>query len=237
MTKKKEQNLKKSDFLQINFTEKQIEFQKTIRSSTITFCQGPAGSAKTFLSTYMALKLLAEKQVDKIILCKPYQESGESIGFLKGTLEEKVKPYFESYWDNINKIITKQAAEFLVATGDIEIQPLAYLRGRSFSNSCILLDEAQNAGIEQLILFITRMGEGCKLIICGDVSQHDISSDKLAFPTLINLLNGLSHEEHKVSTFYFTYSDVMRHPLLSKITEVYEKWKYNEGRKSGLFKK
>ena len=236
--KKQTQTLNKSDFYDLRFTEKQKLFQETIRDSTITICQGSAGSSKTFTSCYTALKLLSENQVNKIILIKNCSEVGNSMGHLPGTIEEKMNVHFLPYIDNINQIIPKQTTGFLLSSDEIILQPAQFVRGLSFRKAVILVDESQNLTIEELMAIITRIGEGSKLIICGDVSQHDIATRLVALPTIGKLLDGISHEEHKVSFFEFTPQDVVRHPLLIKITETYEQWKYSEdGKKSGLFKK
>jgi len=205
---------------------KQSDYKKAILSSKITFCHGPAGTSKTFTTIYAALQLLAEGKIEKIILTKPIQESGEKLGFLPGTVEEKIGPYMESYRDSLNIILGKQTADWLLGLEVIKYEPLAYMRGRTYHNAIMILDEAQNADFRQLMLFITRMGKGSKVVVSGDVSQYDISKNLVALPNFIKLLNGINN----ISSFEFQKEDIMRDEILIEVTERYEKWKSENGK-------
>jgi phosphate starvation-inducible PhoH-like protein len=192
----------------------------------VTFCHGPAGTSKTFTTIYAALQLLAEGKIGQIILTKPLQESGEKLGFLPGSVEEKIMPYMESYRDSLNIIIGKQTADWLIGTEVIKYEPLAYMRGRTFHNCIMILDEAQNADFRQLMLFISRMGKGSRVVVSGDVSQYDIEKNKVALPNFVKLLSGIKG----ISSFEFKKEDIMRDEILIEITERYDKWKSENGK-------
>ena len=151
---------------------KQLELYKGIRNNTLTICQGPAGTSKTFTACYTALALLADQKIEKIILTKPIQESGENLGFLPGTIQEKTDPYMKSYFSNFEKIIGKGTLEWMRATGEIIVEPLAYMRGTTYDNCIMLMDEAQNSTMTQLMLWVTRLGNNSKAIMMGDVSDY-----------------------------------------------------------------
>lgn len=231
---KGQESLTKKDFYDITLKESQQKFYNQMRDNSIIFGYGPAGTSKTFTSCYFALQQLAMNKVDRIIISKPIKEAdGDELGFLPGDVEEKTNVYAESFWDNIGKIIPSYNIALLKAEGKIIFKPLAYMRGITFDNSIIICDEAQNAKMSLLMLVITRLGKDSKIILTGDVSQHDIASRLVALPTLTEIFKNIGN----VSTFQFDTSDVVRHPLLIEITEAYEKWKYSEeGKKSGLIK-
>ena len=209
----------------IELSIKQNELYKGIRNNTLTVCQGPAGTSKTFTACYTALALLADKKIDQIILTKPIQESGENLGFLPGTVEEKVDPYMKSYFSNFEKIIGKASFEWLKSTEQIIVEPLAYMRGTTYDRSIMLLDEAQNCTMTQLMLWVTRLGSESKAILMGDVSQYDIKKRDSKFLEFIQLIDGVQ----QVNNFRFGVEDIVRNKFLIDIVDRYEKWKYESG--------
>lgn len=209
----------------IELSPKQHELYKGIRNNTLTVCQGPAGTSKTFTACYTSLALLADKKIDQIILTKPIQESGENLGFLPGTVEEKVDPYMKSYFSNFEKIIGKGSFEWLKATEQIIVEPLAYMRGTTYDRSIMLLDEAQNCTMTQLMLWVTRLGSESKAILMGDVSQYDIKRRDSKFLEFIQLIDGVQ----QVNNFRFGVEDIVRNKFLIDIVDRYEKWKYETG--------
>ena len=209
----------------VELSPKQHELYKGIRSNTLTVCQGPAGTSKTFTACYTSLALLADKKIDQIILTKPIQESGENLGFLPGTVEEKVDPYMKSYFSNFEKIIGKGSFEWLKATEQIIVEPLAYMRGTTYDRSIMLLDEAQKCTMTQLMLWVTRLGNESKAILMGDVSQYDIKKRDSKFLEFIQLIDGVQ----QVNNFRFGVEDIVRNKFLIDIVDRYEKWKYETG--------
>lgn len=210
------------DLRQIDLKPSQAEYCQKILTNEITFCYGPAGTSKTFTACLAALQLYIDGKIKKIILSKPIQESGEKLGFLPGDVKDKIDPFMESYRSNLVKLLHDSASVgWLEATGAIEFRPLAYMRGATFDNALMILDEAQNADFKQLMLFITRMGKNSKVLICGDVSQYDIAKSKVALPDFINLLSGINN----LGVHTFKDEDIVRNKILIQITERYEKWK------------
>lgn len=205
----------------VQLRQTQNDYVQTVLQNDITFCYGPAGTSKTFTACYIALELLKKKEITKIILCKPIQEAGEKLGFLPGTIDEKVDPYMKSYKSNIEKIIGWNRTEELFGAGVIEFQPLAYMRGDTYDNSLMILDEAQNADFRQLMLFITRMGKNTKVIVAGDVSQHDIAKNKVSLPSFIEMLKGI----RGIGTHIFTDKDIVRAKILQEVVKRYDDWK------------
>lgn len=228
---KKTSLFNKDDFnkLRIELTTKQHELYKLIRNKIFTIVRGPAGSAKTFVACYTALGLLADKKVEKIIITKPIVEAGEQIGILPGDLSQKTDVYMKSYISTFEKILGKFLSDTLFASGVIEINFLAYMRGDTFDNSVMILDECQNVKMSQLMLWITRLGKESKAIMCGDVSQYDIEHRDAKFLTFIEFCKGMED----VGDFEFGREDIVRNKFLIEITDRYEKWKYStdDGRK------
>jgi phosphate starvation-inducible PhoH-like protein len=221
-TTAQKKELNASDLRHISFNPSQKAYLNTILDSTISFAYGPAGTSKTFTACYAALRLYLDGAIDKIILSKPIQESGEKLGFLPGDVKEKIDPYMESYRSNLVKLLhDSQIVSWLEAVGVIEFRPLAYMRGATFDNTFMILDEAQNANFKQLMLFLTRLGKDSKMLICGDVSQYDISKNQVALPDFINLIKGTNG----VGIHQFVDSDIVRNSILIEITERYEQWK------------
>jgi phosphate starvation-inducible PhoH-like protein len=214
--------IKESDIKPINLKPSQQQYLEKIKTSEITFCYGPAGTSKTFTACLAALELYISGKIKKIILSKPIQESGEKLGFLPGEIKDKIDPFMESYRSNLVKLLhDPNLVGWLEASGAIEFRPLAYMRGATFDNSLLILDEAQNADFKQLMLFLTRMGKDSKVLICGDVSQYDISKSKVALPNFIEIMNGV----RGISIHEFGEDDIVRNKILIEITTRYEKWK------------
>jgi len=224
---KSKMSIKKEEIERANIelTQKQHELYKGIRNNIFTLVQGPAGTSKTFTACYTSLCLLADRKIEKIVLTKPIQESGENLGFLPGNVDEKTAPFMRSYMSNFEKIIGKQSAEFLKSSGDICVEPLAYMRGVTYDNSIILLDEAQNATMKQLVLWITRLGKNSKAVVMGDISQYDIKKKDSKFLDFIEMVKGIN----EVNTFEFTSEDIVRNKFLIEIVDRYEQYKLKEG--------
>ena len=201
-------------------TLKQDEYIKAIASHDLIFSIGAAGTGKTYLAVCYGVYLLKSGKYEKIILTRPAVEAGESLGFLPGDLKEKVDPYLRPLYDALYDMLGFEQAQLLIEKQVIEIAPLAYMRGRTLENAFIILDEAQNATIDQLKMFLTRLGFNSKMVITGDISQIDLpSSKKSGLKVSANLLKDLE----EVSIIEFEKIDVVRHPLVAKIIDKFEK--------------
>lgn len=211
-------------FNEVTLTPNQKILHEKIINNTITFVYGPAGTSKTFTVCYAALKMITEKSIDKIIITKPVEESGERLGFLPGTVEEKIGPYFESFFGNMSEMADPLFVESLVQDKTIQCRPLAHMRGATYNDSIMILDEAQNCDFRQLMLFISRMGRNSKVIIAGDVSQYDIKQNLVALPKFIEMINGIS----SIAVHEFSKADIVRNPILIEITDRYEQWKHDK---------
>ncbi|MCX7641924.1 MAG: PhoH family protein [Elusimicrobiales bacterium] len=205
-------------------TENQRHYIKTIYTNDIIIAIGPAGTGKTFLATAVALKLLKEKIVKKIVVTRPIVESGERLGFLPGDIDEKVNPYLKPVYDNFYNLLGPEKFQIYREEDIIETLPLAYMRGRTLENSFIILDEAQNTTTLQMKMFLTRMGMNSKIVITGDITQIDLK-EKHSSGLLTSLEILKSIEEIKI--IRFDNSDIVRHPLVSKIIDAYEEWEKN----------
>lgn len=198
---------------------KQVEYVNKVASNDIVFAIGPAGTGKTFLAVAMALAELKKNQIEKIILSRPAVETGESLGFLPGDLKEKLDPYLKPLTDALFFMLNPDKLKNYFEKNTIEIIPLAYMRGRTLSNSFIILDEAQNATITQMKMFLTRLGNNSKVIVTGDITQIDLQ--KLEDCGLINA-NKLLQNIEGIGFVYFDEQDVVRHKLVTKIIKAYQ---------------
>lgn len=207
--------------LSVRLTPKQTELSKGIRNNVLTIVHGPAGTSKTFTSCYTALYLLSEKKVDRIIITKPIMESGEEIGTLPGTLSEKISPYQQSYYTNFCKIVDKQIVDYLFSTEQIVFEPLAYMRGSTYDNCIMLLDECQNATIKQLMLWSTRLGEDSKLVMMGDTSQFDVKKRDSGYIDFIEMTDKMEDS----FKFEFLNEDIVRNKFLIELTNRYDKYR------------
>jgi len=199
-------------------SKKQKSYVRALRESDIIISAGPAGTGKTFLAVAVALTMLLEKKVDRIILSRPAVEAGERLGFLPGDMREKIDPYLRPLYDSLYDLLDYEKIQKRIEIGDIEIAPLAFMRGRTLKNSFAILDEAQNATDVQIKMFLTRIGENSKIVINGDPSQIDLPNKKLSGLTRSKKLLGHLKE---ISIVDFDHSDVVRHPLVSKIVKAY----------------
>ena len=199
-------------------SEKQKEYVRALRQSDIVISAGPAGTGKTFLAVAIGLTMLLEKKIEKIILSRPAVEAGERLGFLPGDMKEKVDPYLRPLYDSLYDLFHFEKIQRMIEIGDIEIAPLAFMRGRTLKNSFAILDEAQNASDMQIKMFLTRIGENSKIVINGDPSQIDLPNKNMSGLDRSKKL--LSHL-NEISVIDFDHSDVVRHPLVSKIVKAY----------------
>jgi phosphate starvation-inducible PhoH-like protein len=190
-----------------------------IRGKTITFGIGPAGTGKTYLATAMAVKAFFSKQVGRIILTRPAVEAGESLGFLPGTISEKVDPYFRPLFDALYDMMDGEKLASLIEKGEIEVAPLAFMRGRTLNDSFIILDEAQNTSPEQMKMFLTRLGFGSKMVVTGDVTQIDLPHSRVS--GLVTVPEVLE-EIDDIAITQFDGHDVVRHKLVQRIVNAYK---------------
>tara|TARA_B100000029_G_scaffold65921_1_gene58828 strand:- start:2679 stop:3695 length:1017 start_codon:yes stop_codon:yes gene_type:complete len=201
-------------------TKKQKEYVRSLRTSQIVISLGPAGTGKTYLAVAMALSMLLEKKVERIILSRPAVEAGEKLGFLPGDMKEKIDPYLRPLYDSLYDLLDYDKIQRKIELGEIEIAPLAFMRGRTLKNSFAILDEAQNATETQIKMFLTRIGENSKLVVNGDPSQIDLPNKNQS--GLIKSQKILK-DIKEISVIDFDHKDVMRHPLVTKIVEAYQK--------------
>ena len=207
-------------------SKKQKDYVKALKTSQIVMSLGPAGTGKTYLAVAAALAMLLEKKVERIILSRPAVEAGERLGFLPGDMKEKIDPYLRPLYDSLNDLLDYDKIQKKMESGEIEIAPLAFMRGRTLKNSFAILDEAQNATETQIKMFLTRIGENSKLVINGDPSQIDLPNKNQS---------GLIKSQHilrdikEISIVNFNQHDVIRHPLVAKIVEAYQKNNNDKG--------
>jgi len=199
-------------------SEKQKNYVRALKQNEIIISAGPAGTGKTFLAVAVALRMLLEKKIERIILSRPAVEAGEKLGFLPGDIREKVDPYLRPLYDSFYDLLDYEKIQKKIEVGDIEIAPLAFMRGRTLKNSFAILDEAQNATDTQIKMFLTRIGENSKIVINGDPSQTDLPNKNLSGLTRSKKLLGHLKE---ISFVDFDHTDVVRHPLVSKIVKAY----------------
>ncbi|HKM30128.1 MAG TPA: PhoH family protein [Bacilli bacterium] len=192
---------------------------KSLVDNDITFSVGPAGTGKTFLAVLFSINRLRANQAKKIILVRPVVEAGEKLGFLPGDLKDKIDPYLIPLYDGLNESLGKEKVDKMIEKGIIEVAPLAYMRGRTLENAVIILDEAQNATLLQMKMFLTRLGYNSKMIITGDITQVDLpNKNSSGLIEAISLLEGIKN----IAIVRFEKNDIMRHPLVYKIIERYE---------------
>ncbi len=199
-------------------SEKQKSYVRALKDSEIIISAGPAGTGKTFLAVAVALTMLLDKKIDRIILSRPAVEAGERLGFLPGDMREKVDPYLRPLYDSLYDLLDFEKIQKKIEVGDIEIAPLAFMRGRTLKNSFAILDEAQNATDTQIKMFLTRIGENSKIVINGDPSQIDLPNKSLSG---LNRSKKLLGHLKEISVVDFDHTDVVRHPLVSKIVKAY----------------
>jgi len=199
-------------------SEQQKKYVRALRQSDITISAGPAGTGKTFLAVAVALTMLLEKRIERIILSRPAVEAGERLGFLPGDMKEKVDPYLRPLYDSLYDLLDFEKIQKRIEIGDIEVAPLAFMRGRTLKNSFAILDEAQNATDTQIKMFLTRIGENSKIVINGDPSQVDLPNKNLSG---LNRSKKILGNLKEISIVDFDHSDVVRHPLVSKIVKAY----------------
>jgi phosphate starvation-inducible protein PhoH and related proteins len=200
-------------------SEKQSDYIKALKENDIVIALGPAGTGKSFLAVSVAVTLLMEKKIERVILSRPAVEAGEKLGFLPGDMKEKVDPYLRPLYDALYELFGADKIDKKIATGEIEIAPLAFMRGRTLKNCFAILDEAQNATETQIKMFLTRIGESSKLVVNGDPSQVDLINK--THSGLIKSKDILSNLK-EIKIIEFDHNDVVRHPLVSKIIRAYQ---------------
>ena len=210
----------------ISRSKKQKEYVKSLKNNQITMSLGPAGTGKTYLAVAVALSMLLEKKVERIILSRPAVEAGERLGFLPGDLKDKIDPYLRPLYDSLYDLLDYDKIQRKIESGAIEIAPLAFMRGRTLKNSFAILDEAQNATRIQIKMFLTRIGENSKLVVNGDPSQIDLpNKNQSGLAESQNILKGIK----EIAVINFDHQDVVRHPLVTKIVEAYQKNSNDKG--------
>jgi phosphate starvation-inducible PhoH-like protein len=202
-------------------TFRQRQYVKAIQNHDITFGIGPAGTGKTFLAAVLAVQALLDSRCDRLILTRPAVEAGEKLGFLPGDLQQKVNPFLRPLYDALYEFIDPEKIPDLMERGKIEVAPLAYMRGRTLSNSFIIVDEAQNTTPAQLKMVLTRLGFGSKMVVTGDITQTDLPSHQqsglVVSARILKSVEGIAF-------CYLTQADVIRHPLVQKIVSAYEQF-------------
>jgi len=201
-------------------SKKQKEYVRALKTSQIIMSLGPAGTGKTYLAVAAALSMLLEKKVERIILSRPAVEAGERLGFLPGDMKDKIDPYLRPLYDSLYDLFDYEKIQKKIESGEIEIAPLAFMRGRTLKNSFAILDEAQNATTTQIKMFLTRIGKNSKLVVNGDPSQIDLPNKNYSgLSESQSILKGIK----EISIINFDHKDVVRHPLVTKIVEAYQK--------------
>lgn len=197
----------------------QKQYLQAIDDHTITFGIGPAGTGKTYLAVAKAVSALYRKQISRIILTRPAVEAGERLGYLPGTLSEKIDPYLRPLFDALQEMLEPDATAKLMESGVIEVAPLAYMRGRTLNDSFIILDEAQNTTAEQMKMFLTRLGFGSKMVVTGDVTQVDLPTGKSGLDVATSILSDVSD----LHIAKLSSKDVVRHELVTRIVDAYDR--------------
>ena len=222
-----------SDVVAITYRGKQIRaktlgqsrYVNAMKNNTVVFGVGPAGTGKTYLAMAAAVMAFKNKEVSRIVLTRPAVEAGEKLGFLPGDLQHKVDPYLRPLYDAIYEMMGSEAYARLAERGVIEVAPLAYMRGRTLSDAYIILDEAQNTTDEQMKMFLTRLGEGSKAVVTGDLTQIDLPPGKVSgLKRAVNILEGVKD----IAVCHFSHKDVVRHELVQSIIKAYESFEKHE---------
>lgn len=222
-----------SDVVAITYRGKQIRaktlgqsrYVNAMKNNTVVFGVGPAGTGKTYLAMAAAVMAFKNKEVSRIVLTRPAVEAGEKLGFLPGDLQRKVDPYLRPLYDAIYEMMGSEAYARLAERGVIEVAPLAYMRGRTLSDAYIILDEAQNTTNEQMKMFLTRLGEGSKAVVTGDLTQIDLPPGKVSgLKRAVNILEGVKD----IAVCHFSHKDVVRHELVQSIIKAYESFEKHE---------
>ena len=199
----------------------QQAYLSALKDYEMVFAIGPAGTGKTYLAVAAAVSCLLAKKIKRIILTRPAVEAGEKLGYLPGDLAEKVNPYLRPLYDALHDMLDYARVGEMLETGVIEVAPLAFMRGRTLNNSFIILDEAQNTTVEQMKMFLTRLGFGSKAVITGDITQVDLPSGKLSgLKQVKDILDGIEG----IAFFYLTHSDVVRHEIVQQVVKAYERY-------------
>lgn len=203
------------------YSPHQAGYIKALGKNEMVFALGPAGTGKTYIAVAMAVAMFTSQKVEKIILSRPAVEAGEKLGFLPGDLKEKIDPYLRPLYDALFDMMPAERLQRHMENGEIEVAPLAFMRGRTFSNAYVILDEAQNTTPTQMKMFLTRMGEGSRLVITGDLSQTDLPKDvKSGLGDAVRKVEGIDG----IECVRFTDRDVVRHPLAARIIQAYDEW-------------
>lgn len=207
-------------------SENQRGYLKSINDNDITFCIGPAGTGKTFLCVYLAAQMLQNQRVNKIVLCRPVVPAGEDLGYLPGNVDEKLDPYIQPLYDAFSEFLGFETLKMLIEEKRIEISALSFMRGRTFNNAMVILDEAQNATIPQMKLFLTRLGYGSKMVINGDITQIDLENANSGLMDACKLLQDVP----EIGWSMMDDKDIVRHHLVRKIVQIYEKREAEDAR-------
>jgi phosphate starvation-inducible PhoH-like protein len=203
------------------YSSMQAKYIQALGTSDLVFALGPAGTGKTYIAVAMAVSMFLSQRVEKIILSRPAVEAGEKLGFLPGDLKEKIDPYLRPLYDALFDMIPAEKLMRHIENGEIEVAPLAFMRGRTFSNAFVILDESQNTTATQMKMFLTRMGENSRMVVTGDLTQTDLPKDVKS--GLGDAVRKLEHLEG-IESVRFSDSDVVRHGLVAKIIQAYDEW-------------